>query len=170
MPAGRRSPGIGLGLTLAKRLVELHDGTIEAFSGGAAMGSEFVVRLPSREAVAKPAAAGPAPTARRKSVPPRRILIVDDNVDSAESMRVMFRMAGHDVRVLGEGASAADVALQFRPDAVLLDICLPDMDGHAVARAMRKFPELDRTLVVAVTGYGREEDMRKSATRASTST
>jgi two-component system CheB/CheR fusion protein len=159
---GRTSPGIGLGLTLAKRLVELHDGAIEAFSGGAAMGSEFVVRLPAREADAKPNAPAPAPTARRKSIAPRRILIVDDNVDSAESMRLLFRMAGHEVRVLGEGAKAADMALQFRPDAVLLDIGLPDMDGHAVARAMRKIPELDRTLVVAVTGYGREEDVRKS--------
>src|SRR5204863_9775929 len=103
-----------------------HDGTIEALSGGAAMGSGFVVRLPARGVPAKPA----APATRRRLGPARRILIVDDNTDSAESMRLMFRMAGHDVRVLGEGAKAAAEALKFRPDAVLLDIGLPDMDGH----------------------------------------
>jgi two-component system CheB/CheR fusion protein len=159
-PGTRTSPGIGLGLTLAKRLAELHDGTIEAFSAGPAMGSEFVVRLPARESVAMPAAQ--TPPAGRKPGPPRRILIVDDNVDSAESMRLMFGLAGHEVRVLGEGTQAADAALQFRPHAVMLDIGLPDMDGYAVARAMREFRELDRTLVVAVTGYGRDEDVRQS--------
>jgi CheY-like chemotaxis protein len=160
MPAGRRSPGRprAHARQAPGGAARWHDRGVQRRRGDGRIRRASAFARGGREA----RAAGPAPTARRKSVPPRRILIVDDNVDSAESMRVMFRVAGHDVRVLGEGASAADVALQFRPDAVLLDICLPDMVGHAVARAMRKFPELDRTLVVAVTGYGREEDMRKS--------
>lgn len=156
----RARSGIGLGLTLARRLVQLHGGTIEASSAGTGHGSEFVVRVP----LATPEEAG----AQREHVrlkaagEPRRVLIVDDNRDSAESMRLMFMMAGHEVEVVNDGASAQPAALRFQPHAILLDIGLPDTDGYTVARELRQHPRMRDVVIVAITGYGRDEDVRKS--------
>jgi two-component system CheB/CheR fusion protein len=153
-----RSGGIGLGLTLARRLVELHGGAIEAHSAGPGMGSEFTVRLPLYDGAADAAVPGHA-TAR---VTPRHVLIVDDNRDVAWSLRLMLRMDGHEVEVVHQGAEAVAAAKRMRADAVLLDIGLPDMDGYAVARALRDDPDTRDVLIVATTGYARAQDREMS--------
>ena len=158
--AGKRG-GIGLGLTLARLLVGLHGGSIEATSPGEGRGAEFVVRLPLIEAPQQLGDSRAPRRIRRIAGPPRRILVVDDNLDSAESMRALLRMAGHEVRMVADGASAAPAAREMRAEVVLLDIGLPDMDGYEVARRLRADPELDGMLVIAVTGWGREADVQK---------
>jgi len=163
---GRVSEGLGLGLTLVKRLTEMHGGSAEARSAGPGQGSEFIIRLPL--AAGAGSAAGPrgATTATREgvAVPPHRVLVVDDNVDGAQSLALLLRLDGHEVRVAHDGPSALEVAASFRPDVVLLDIGLPKgMDGYAVARALRELPGLGETVLVALTGYGQEEDRRRTA-------
>jgi two-component system CheB/CheR fusion protein len=98
----------------------------------------------------------------RPQVEPRRLLVVDDNHDSAESMRMMFRLAGHEVRTVHEGSEAVEAAAGFGAQVVLLDIGLPDIDGYEVARRLRADPRTREALIIAITGYGREEDLRKS--------
>jgi two-component system CheB/CheR fusion protein len=153
--------GIGLGLTLAKRLVELHGGAIHATSAGPGHGSVFTVRLPTIH-VARSAGDGAGKRQAQSSVAARRLLIVDDNPDSAESMRLMYRLSGHEARVVGEGSLAVEAAADFRAEAVLLDIGLPDIDGYEVAKRLRADPRTRDVLIIAITGYGRDEDMRRS--------
>jgi CheY-like chemotaxis protein len=156
--AARTQGGLGIGLTLVRRLVELHGGTVEAHSDGVNRGSEFVVRLPA--AAVEPATmvnGGPAAVAR----PPLRVLVVDDNVDAAESLAAVLRTAGHTVRTAHNGPAAIGAAAGMRPDAVLLDIGLPGMDGYEVARAVRRGPA-GGAVLIAVTGYGHEDDRRRS--------
>jgi two-component system CheB/CheR fusion protein len=158
----RNGAGMGLGLAVAKRLVELHGGTIDASSAGIGLGSEFVIRLPM---VAPPEADTDAPAASRKRGArrePRRVLIVDDNVDSADSMRMLFANAGHEVTCAYTGEEAIEAALRMRPHAVMLDIGLPDTDGYSVARKLRSHPQLREMLIVATTGYARPQDREKS--------
>ncbi|HJZ91163.1 MAG TPA: CheR family methyltransferase [Gemmataceae bacterium] len=156
----RAQGGLGIGLTLVKRLVERHGGTVEARSEGPGKGSEFVVRLPLDPGAVLPQR-GPRPTepaaARRL-----RILVVDDNVDSADSLALLLGIWEHDVVTANDGPSALEVAQAFRPEVVFLDIGLPRMNGYQVAREMRKSPDLARVLLVAVTGYGQEEDRQKA--------
>jgi PAS domain S-box-containing protein len=153
--------GLGIGLTLVRRLVEMHGGTVQAHSDGLGKGSEFAVRLPAmpgapgQKAVSRIMGEG-APMTRR------RILIVDDNVDAAQSMAFMISLWGHDVQVAHNGSGAIQAAMQHRPDVVLLDIAMPGMTGHEVARKLRQQPEFSQTLLVAMTGYGKEEDKRRS--------
>ena len=157
----RARSGIGLGLTLAKRLVELHHGTIEARSAGKARGSEFVVRLP----LAAKAVAGKAPArraAKGDTASRARVLVVDDNADAGESMRMLLAVSGHDVRLVSEGARVVASAAEFKPDVIVLDIGLPDMDGYRVAHALRKDARTRGVYIVAVTGYGRDADREKS--------
>ena len=161
--------GLGLGLTLARRLAELHGGTLEATSAGAGSGSEFVVRLPkaapagtqatqaaSAERHAADAKPARSPDARR------RVLVVDDNADAREALRLLLEDEGHDVRSAGDGPSALASAAGFLPEVVLLDIGLPGMDGYEVARALRSVPGCERALIVAVSGYGQAEDRERS--------
>jgi signal transduction histidine kinase len=158
----RSQGGLGIGLTLVRQLVELHGGSVQAHSAGPGQGSEFVVRLPT-------VTAGPARPPSGNGVhepgnPGRccRILIVDDNVDSAESLGLLLSVKGHDVRTVHDGATALTAARTFLPEVILLDIGLPRMDGYEVARRLRQEPGLEGVLLVALTGYGQEEDRRRS--------
>jgi len=152
----RSQGGLGIGLTIVKRLVEMHGGSVEVRSAGLQRGSEFRVRLPRARAplTAPTDANSPAGNTERQ----RRILIVDDNVDAADSMCWLLKAEGHQVEVVYDGASALSVLEDFRADVVLLDIGLPRMDGYMVAHAVRaRFTQL-RPRLVALTGYGRIED------------
>jgi signal transduction histidine kinase/ActR/RegA family two-component response regulator len=154
--------GLGVGLTLVKSLVELHGGSVEAHSPGPNRGSEFVVRLPLLADGQRPSGGEEPGDAQAVPLPPRRILVVDDNVDSAESLAVLLRLQGHEVEVAHDGATALAAAQTFRPQAVLLDIGLPGMDGYEVARRLRQQSVPAEMLLVAVTGYCQEEDRRRS--------
>jgi two-component system CheB/CheR fusion protein len=146
--------GLGIGLTVVQRLVALHGGTVEARSAGAGHGSEFVVRLPAISGrVALPAP--PAASGNERSF---RMLIVDDNVDAAETMALFQGIRGHQTRTAHTGPDAIELAASFLPEVVLLDIGLPGMDGYEVARKLRTMPELDGAFLVAMTGYGSVED------------
>jgi PAS domain S-box-containing protein len=159
----RAQGGLGIGLTLVQRLVELHGGSVEAQSEGPGRGSAFVVRLPlapSKDAV--DAVPAPPPPPRAGPSPPRRILVVDDNVDAAQSLATLLRLGGHEVRVTHDGPAALSEARAFVPEVVLLDIGMPGMDGYEVARRLRRAPETNGALLVAQTGWGQDEDHRRS--------
>jgi two-component system CheB/CheR fusion protein len=157
----RSEGGLGIGLTLVRSLVEIHGGTVEANSPGLGQGSEFVVRLPIR------VTASAEPRLPRESSPftpvrPVRVLVVEDNVDAAESLATLLRLWGHDVRVVHDGLEALDAAREYQPEVVLLDIGLPGLDGYQVAERLRDQEGLEGTLLVAMTGYGQPEDRRRS--------
>jgi signal transduction histidine kinase len=158
----RSQGGLGVGLTLVRQLVEMHGGTVEAHSPGPRLGSEFVVRLPALPAATPAEVAEPAAPDHSARGPGRRILVVDDNRDAAESLALLLGVAGHDVRVCYDGPSALQTAPEYHPEAVLLDIGLPGMDGYEVARRLRADPDLAGMLLVALTGYGQEEDQRRA--------
>jgi CheY-like chemotaxis protein len=155
----RSQAGLGVGLTLAKRLVELHDGSIEAKSDGPGRGSEFVVRLPL--AYARVADRDPSIPLRPEG-PGRRILLADDNVDFATSLGELLSARGHNVRIAHDGAEALREAEDFRPEVAFVDIGMPKVHGYEVARRMRAAPGTARTLLVAVTGWGQENDRRRA--------
>jgi signal transduction histidine kinase len=155
---GRPRAGLGVGLTLAQRLTELHGGTVVAESAGVNQGSTFRVRLPI--ALAPPAAAAASPPSSLDAVRPIRVLVVDDNVDTAEMVCAALRRLGHDVAVAHDGPRAIDRALAFVPDVVLLDVGLPEMDGLEVARKLRGSGS--RARLVALTGYGKPSDHEAS--------
>jgi two-component system CheB/CheR fusion protein len=149
----RSHGGLGIGLTLVQRLVKLHGGSVEVQSQGLGLGSEFTVRLP-----VIPGAKMAPPRDTRTPDVSRRILVVDDNEDSARSMATLQRMRGHDTMTAFTGPEALITAAKFLPELVLLDIGLPGMDGYEVARCLRAMPGLDDTFIVAMTGYGSAED------------
>jgi PAS domain S-box-containing protein len=158
----RSEGGLGIGLSLVRCLVEMHGGNVQALSPGLGHGSEFVVRLPLLHEPLPPApAAGATPPPQRK-VPARRILVVDDNTDAATSLAVLLRHTGHEVRTADDGPAALDAARSQPPDVVLLDIGLPGMSGLEVARSLRQDLGLTGVLLVALTGYGQEEDKQRS--------
>ncbi|WP_439627054.1 PAS domain S-box protein [Gemmata sp.] len=152
--------GLGIGLTLVKRLVEMHGGRIEARSDGPGRGSEFVVRLPVVVEASGPLApVGPEPPAPRSSL---RILVVDDNRDAAESVGMLLRIMGNDIRTAHDGQAGVDLAGVFRPDVVLLDIGLPRLNGYEACRRIRGQPWGAGVVLIAVTGWGQEGDRRRS--------
>ncbi|HEX9402586.1 MAG TPA: PAS domain S-box protein [Anaeromyxobacter sp.] len=156
----RSRGGLGLGLSLVKGLVELHGGSAVARSEGVGRGAELIVRLrlvAAREEAPRPPIIGPA------RLPPRRVLVIEDNPDAATTLREMLEIGGHEAEITHDGRAGIEKARAFRPEIILCDIGLPDMDGYAVARAIRSDPTLDLTLLVALTGYALPEDRRQAA-------
>ncbi len=162
----RTQGGLGIGLTLVRRLIELHGGRVEAKSDGPGRGSEFLVHLPALTAAPVPATpAAPAANGKHPGpgpVPGARVLIVDDNVDGAESLAIFLQLLGLETRTAYDGPAGLEAAEEFRPQVVLLDIGLPRMDGYEVARRIRHHPELRDVLLVALSGYGQADDKRRS--------
>jgi CheY-like chemotaxis protein len=155
----RSRGGLGLGLALVRGLVELHGGRVEAASEGPGRGAEFAVRLPLE---AEPAALAHPPAEPQPARKHCRILVVEDNQDAAESLRLLLALIGHDVRVAHSGPEGVRVAHSWRPDVVLCDLGLPGLDGYGVARELRLDPTTARVRLLALTGYGSDEDRRRS--------
>ncbi|MDM7915045.1 MAG: response regulator, partial [Candidatus Eisenbacteria bacterium] len=155
----RTAGGLGLGLSLTKGIVELHGGAISARSAGPGQGSEFRIELPLERAASAqaPELCGP------KIVRPRRVLVIEDNRDAAESLRLLLTIAGHEVAVAYDGVAGLRAAQDFRPDVVLCDVGLPLLDGYAVARAIRSDDTFRGTLLVALSGYALAEDLERAA-------
>jgi PAS domain S-box-containing protein len=155
----RSHGGLGIGLTVVSRLVKMHDGSIEARSDGLGRGAEFTVHLPILSAPTPEPSRAAAPAPRNKGL---RLLIVDDNRDSAESMAMLQELAGNETRIAHHGSEAIRIAAEFSPQAVLLDIGLPGMDGFEVARRLRAIPSLADCFLIALTGYGSDEDRQRT--------
>jgi CheY-like chemotaxis protein/anti-sigma regulatory factor (Ser/Thr protein kinase) len=159
----RSQGGLGIGLTLVKRLVEMHGGTVTAESEGANRGSEFRVRLPLAHAASAGGAARAADAKVKDPAPKRpRLLVVDDNVDAAETIAKLLRLSGYDTECVYDGPTALAAVQRKQPDVVVLDIGLPGMDGYEVARRLRAQDDSRRTSLIAVTGYGQENDRQRS--------
>ncbi|CAG4889186.1 hybrid sensor histidine kinase/response regulator [Paraburkholderia saeva] len=156
----RSEGGLGIGLPLARTLVDLHGGTIGAFSSGLGQGSEFVVTLPLLPADQVPVASAPVDTGEAPHA--RRLLLVDDSVDAAEALSLLLGTLGHDVRTANDPWTALELADAFNPQVIILDIGLPGMDGFELARMMRGKPGTAAALLIALTGYGQERDRQLS--------
>ena len=157
----RAQGGLGIGLTLARRLVELHGGHIEAASRGVGLGSEFTVRLPlldDRRPGATPGSIGDAMSRPTR----RRVLVVDDHADGAEMLRLLLEHEGHEVEAAGDGVTALALAASFKPEFVILDIGMPEMDGYEVAQRLRRDPATASMTLIALTGYGQDADAQRS--------
>jgi signal transduction histidine kinase/ActR/RegA family two-component response regulator len=154
----RSQGGLGIGLALVKSLVILHGGRVEALSDGPGQGSEFVVCLPRIDKASTPAGSVPEPADQAAGQAPLRVLIVDDNVDAAAMLATLLELDGHEVSVEHDGRSGLQRARLDRPQVLLLDIGLPDMDGYQLAREVRKLPDLAGAVLVALTGYGQGQD------------
>jgi two-component system CheB/CheR fusion protein len=157
----RQQGGLGIGLTLARNLVELHGGSVHAASDGPGHGSEFVVRLPvtERASAAEVPVSDASDEAARRS---KRILLVDDNRDGSDTLAMLLRQAGHDVVVLNDGIRALEIASQIKPEVIMLDIGLPGTSGYDIARHLRQLPATAHALLFAVTGYGGDDDQRRA--------
>lgn len=162
--SARSHGGLGIGLTLVKNLVEMHNGSVEAKSNGVGKGSEFIVRLPR---IHGNASVDIAPTEVRPrsaaAATGNRLLVVDDNRDAATSLAMLLRLEGHEVEVAFSGVAALEIAKTFHPHLVFLDIGMPDMDGYEVARRLRGEPWGRNSILVALTGWGQQDDRRRSA-------
>jgi PAS domain S-box-containing protein len=159
----RSEGGLGIGLTLVRRLVEMHGGSVTALSGGPGKGSEFIVALPRRIVASTEAAFGDRNNDHEEAKSPGlRVLVVDDNRDAAISMEMFLRAWGYDTRVVHDGQTALEAIQEYHPDVVLLDIGLPGLSGYEVAEQLRQFPDGEKTEVIALTGYGQEEDRQRT--------
>jgi PAS domain S-box-containing protein len=156
----RSQGGLGIGLALVQRLVELHEGTVEA-SSVLGRGSEFVVRLPI-VSPPQPLASSPPTEKARPTGPSLRVLVVDDNVDTVTTLAMLVQESGHEIRAAYDGLAVLEAALDYRPNVVLLDIGLPGLNGFEVAKQLRQQPALQNAMLVAMTGYGRDSDRRRS--------
>ena len=157
----RSEGGLGLGLTISRTLVEMHGGQIAARSAGEGHGSEFIVRLPAAEGAAREETQSVAsPNGKRKAA---RILVVDDHVDTALSLARLLRARGHVVEIVHDGNSALEASATFHPDVMLLDLGLPGIDGYEVAERMRGGGGTPQPTIIAISGYGQEEDRQRSA-------
>ncbi|MEO5825715.1 MAG: PAS domain S-box protein [Gemmatimonadales bacterium] len=156
----RSHDGLGIGLALAKHLTDMHGGTLEARSEGVGLGSEFVLRLPLNDDAPTPLTADPVGT---QSGPLRRtILVVDDNRDSAISLAMLLEVNGHETHTAFDGAEAVEMAATFKPDVVLLDIGMPTMNGYEACGRIREAPEGNSVVVIALTGWGQEQDRQRT--------
>ena len=157
----RSQGGLGIGLSLVQKLAELHGGTVAAHSPGLGQGSEFIVRLPALVPTSESVV--PSETAKHPTHT-SRVLIVDDNMDAADMLVLMLQMFGHDARAAYSGQAALAQAVECRPDIVLLDIGLPDINGYEVARRLRQQPQTKDVKLIALTGYGQDSDRERSQT------
>ena len=157
--------GLGIGLTLVKNLVEMHNGTVEARSEGLDKGSEFVLRLPisGHENEQHCDIENRQLEIRQPSNSGFRVLVVDDNQDAANSLAMLLKLQGYEVRVAFSGVASLEITKTFIPDAVFLDIGMPGMDGYEVARLMRQQPGMEKIVLAALTGWGQQEDRRRTA-------
>ena len=155
----RPQGGLGIGLTLVQRLVQMHGGSVEARSAGAGRGSELIVRLPAADLPVAPRRVDE----RKPPAPPRRVLVVDDNQDAANALKLLLESDGHEVKVANDGVSGLALARQYKPDYLLLDIGLPRLSGYDIAASLRADPALRETTIVAVTGYGQVHDRSRTA-------
>ena len=159
----RSEGGLGIGLTLVRRLVEMHGGSVSAESQGCGQGSTFTVRIPvARDILANPVEAGAAHDNQWRGTSKRRILVVDDNKDTVRGFSRLLNLLGQDVQTAHNGEEALAVASRFLPDFILLDIGLPDIDGYELAVRLRTLDSCRNAVIVAVSGYGQEEDRRRS--------
>jgi PAS domain S-box-containing protein len=154
--------GLGIGLNLARRVVEMHDGQLVAKSEGLGRGSHFLITLPLSDLEDEESTAAENERSEQQTRSPVRALIVDDNIDAAVTLSLLLQLAGHTTCLAHDGPEALKAAAEFKPDIVLLDLGLPGMDGHEVARAIRRMPELGHPVLVAVTGWGGPEDRLRS--------
>jgi len=157
-PVDRIVTGLGVGLALVRTLVEMHEGSVSAFSEGAGKGSRFLISLPTHHVEMRMSSEKEADAPFKSA----RILVVDDNIDAALTIGRLLELAGHVVMTIHDSEQAIQQAIAEQPDAVLLDIGLPGMDGYEVARRLRADPKLSRTRLIALSGFGREEDKRRS--------
>jgi CheY-like chemotaxis protein len=161
--AERAGGGLGIGLSLVKGLVELHGGTVEAQSEGEGRGSEFVVRLPAWvKQTQSDDTLTPKGAHTAKAGQGQRILVVDDNKDAAKSLALLLTLQGHETQTAADGEEAVQHAVEFNPGVVLLDIGLPKLDGYEACRAIRTLRLGNQPLVIALTGWGQEDDRRRS--------
>jgi two-component system CheB/CheR fusion protein len=154
----RSQGGLGIGLSLVQRLVEMHGGSVGAASGGLGKGSRFTVRLPLLGS-SQPMTARAPVAPNKQPLPKCRVLVVDDNVDAAETMAMLAKISGHEVRIAHAGTTALEAAASFLPNVALLDIGLPGLDGYEVARRLRVNPKLRNLRLIAITGYGQQSDI-----------
>jgi PAS domain S-box-containing protein len=159
----RSHGGLGIGLSLVRRLVEMHGGTVEARSEGLGRGSEFLVRLPILDQPPQEQPVSSGDSEKIAAAPKRRILVVDDNRDSATSLGMMLSLMGNETRTAHDGVEAVEQAAAFRPDVILLDLGLPKLNGYDACRRIREQPLGKGMVIVALTGWGQEEDKRRSS-------
>jgi len=162
-PLGRFQPGLGIGLPLARRFVEMHGGTISAHSDGLGQGSEFVIRMPMPATRDAADSANGARTAKAAAAKPTlRILVVDDDKDSTEMLASLLQLTGHTATMAHDGLEAIRQAEEFRPDVVLLDLSLPEVDGYEVARRIRQQRWGREMVLIAITGWGQDSDRHRT--------
>jgi PAS domain S-box-containing protein len=160
--AQRSQGGLGIGLTLVRSLVEMHGGSVEAHSAGEGRGSEFIVKLPVVDPQPVALTSSPASPAGKSVLSPQRVLVVDDNRDAATSLGMLLKYLGADVQVVHDGPAALRAVEEYRPSTILLDLGMPKMDGYEVARRIRERPEFDQITLIALTGWGQEEERRRT--------
>jgi CheY-like chemotaxis protein/anti-sigma regulatory factor (Ser/Thr protein kinase) len=159
----RAQGGLGIGLALVRRLTEMHNGTVTAESEGPGRGALFTVRLPVMATQAAAVVRRKVDTLGLPTLEPQRILVADDNHDAAEALSLQLQLAGHDVRTANDGLEALEVATTFDPDIVLLDLGMPKMDGYEAARRLRLRPGAKRVRLIALTGWGQQQDRDRTA-------